>query len=77
MRQFTGRKRRRPKRVDSDQYDAFAKSNESFSEVLVISVVKEAGNTMVPLFREGKLIAASDFEGTESDYQKKVKAAAP
>ena len=32
---------------------------------------------MVPLFREGKLIAASDFEGTESDYQKKVKAAAP
>ena len=77
MRQFTGRKRRRPKRVDSDQYDAFAKSNESFSEVLVTSVVKEAGNTMVPLFREGKLIAASDFEGTESDYQKKNKAAVP
>jgi hypothetical protein len=32
---------------------------------------------MVSLFREGKHLAASYFDGTESDYQKKIKAAAP
>lgn len=111
--------------VDSDQYDAFAKSNESISKVIVTSVVKEVGNTLVSLFRdpsaipwgtlkavgiaegavglaenehykklvpeeirerveqaekdimEGKLIVASYFDGTESDYQKKIDAVVP
>lgn len=111
--------------VDSDQYSTFVKSNESFSDVIVTSVVKEVGKTLVSLFRnpsaiqwgtlkavgiaegavslaenehyrkivpteirnqveqakkdiiEGKLIVESYFDGTEDDYQKKVKAVVP
>ena len=42
--------------VDSDQYEAFIGSNETFAKVIPTSVTKEVGNTMVSLFTDPSVI---------------------